>query len=162
MNRTQSNALSRLRADWLRWTSFGLAGLGALDSIYLTWIKVSSSQAAFCAPGGGCDTVNNSPYSEIGGIPLSLFGLGMYLALAVLLAVEQRWPMAQAYGPLAVFGLSLTGTLYSAYLTYLELFVIHAVCPYCVVSAILITLIFGLAVIRLAQNPDAGQSAAEA
>ena len=56
-----------------------------------------------------------------------------------------------AYSRLAVFGLALTGTLYSAYLTSLELAVIHAICPYCVISALLVTLLLVLALIRLRQ-----------
>jgi uncharacterized membrane protein len=148
----------RPRPDGLRWGSFGLALLGVADAIYLTWIKLSHAPAAFCAPGGGCDTVNTSPYSEMAGIPVSVFGLGMYLALAALLALEGRWALSRTYGRLAVFGLSLTGVLYSAYLTYLELFVIHAICPYCVVSAVLITLIFALAVVRLIRAPAPGDS----
>lgn len=148
---------TRAQPDGLRWGGGGLALLGAADAIYLTWIKLSHAQAAFCAPGGGCDTVNTSPYSEMAGIPISVFGLGMYLVLAALLALEDRCEFGQTYGRLAVFGLSLTGVLYSAYLTYLELFVIHAICPYCVISAVLITLIFALAVVRLMWAPAPGE-----
>ncbi len=137
--------IDKPRPDWLRWTSLLLAALGAADSIYLTWIKAQRETALFCAPGGGCDIVNASPYSELAGIPIAVFGLGLYLLLATLLLMENRW----AYGRLAVFGLALTGTLYSAYLTYLELAVIHALCPYCVMSALLITALFVLALIRL-------------
>jgi len=154
----QAVEVTGTQIDRLRWGSFGLAVLGAADAVYLTWIKLSLAQAAFCAPGGGCDTVNNSPYSEMAGIPISVFGLGVYLALAVLLALEDRWEFTQTYGRLTVFGLSLTGVLYSAYLTYLELFVIHAICPYCVVSAVLLTLIFGLAVMRLVWALTPGES----
>jgi uncharacterized membrane protein len=77
----------------------------------------------------------------------------VYLAIALLLALEDRAGALETYGPLAVFGLALTGTLYSAYLTYVELFVLHAVCPYCVVSAVLMTAIFILAVIRFRRPP---------
>ncbi|MGH2522334.1 MAG: vitamin K epoxide reductase family protein [Anaerolineales bacterium] len=97
----------------------------------------------------GCDVVNSSPDSEINGIPVAALGVGMFLALAGTLVLENRWPLAPTYGPLLVFGLSLTGALYSAYLTYLELAVIRAVCPYCVISALLITGILILAVARL-------------
>lgn len=135
------------RPDWLRWISVLLAGLGALDAIYLTWIKLQRETALFCAPGGGCDVVNTSPYSELAGIPIALFGLGMYLLVIAALLINDRW----AYSRLAVFGLALTGTLYSAYLTYLELAVIHAICPYCVISALLVVALLVLALIRLRQ-----------
>lgn len=144
---SDSTLLAKPRPDWLRWLSVLLAGLGAIDAIYLTWIKVQRETALFCAPGEGCDIVNTSPYSEIAGIPIAVFGLGMYLLIIAALLTETRW----AYGRLTVFGLALTGTLYSAYLTYLELAVIHAICPYCVISAVLVAMLFVLALIRLRQ-----------
>lgn len=143
----------KLRVDWLRWTGLALSLLGAADSAYLTWVKLAKSTVLFCAEGGGCDSVNNSIYSEINGIPIAILGLGAYLAIAAVLALEDRAGALATYGPLAVFGLALTGTLYSAYLTYVELFILHAVCPYCVVSAVLITAILILAVVRLWRSP---------
>jgi uncharacterized membrane protein len=146
------------RADRLRWTSVVLAVLGALDSTYLTWIKVANTRA-FCSGVGDCDAVNSSVYSEVLGIPIALLGVGAYVAIAALLVLEDRLPLLREYGPLAVFGLALTGTLYSAYLTYVELFVIYAVCPYCVVSALLITGIFILSIVRLRRGGLAGEPA---
>lgn len=141
-------------SDRLRWTGVVLAVLGALDSAYLTWVKVANA-TAFCSNVGDCDAVNASVYSEVFGIPIALFGLGAYLAIAAFLVLEDRGTMLREWGPLAVFGLALTGTLYSAYLTYVELFVIYAVCPYCVVSAILITGILILSVVRLIRRGPA-------
>lgn len=144
-----------LSADRARWVSVGLAALGALDSIYLTYIKFAHAPA-FCSGVGDCESVNNSVYSQVGGVPIALFGVGAFLLIALLLVLETRSPSLHAYGPLAVFGLALTGTLYSAYLTYIELFVLHAVCPYCVISATLITGIFILALVRLRRSLAAG------
>jgi uncharacterized membrane protein len=132
-----------------------LAILGTIDAVYLTYIKIAHERALFCEAGGGCDVVNSSPYSELFGVPISLLGLGAYLAILAVLVLETRWAVADTYGPLTVFGLALTGSLYSAYLTYLELFVIHAVCPYCVVSAVLITGLLILAIMRLRQPTTA-------
>jgi uncharacterized membrane protein len=139
------------RGDRLRWISAGLALLGVLDSAYLTWIKLANTRA-FCSAVGDCDAVNSSAYSQVFGIPIALLGLGAYLAIVGLLWLEDRLPVLAEYGPLAVFGLALTGTLYSAYLTYVEFFVIYAVCPYCVVSALLITGIFILSIVRLVRG----------
>jgi len=86
-------------------------------------------------------------------VPVALLGLGAFLAILALLVFQTRLAVLQDYAPLAIFGLALTGTLYSAYLTYVELFVIHAICPYCVTSAVLITALLILAVIRLARGP---------
>jgi uncharacterized membrane protein len=71
------------------------------------------------------------------------------LALLAALAVEERWQSFSDFARLAAFGVGLVGTLYSAYLTYIEVGVLRAVCPYCVVSAIAMTSILILCVLRL-------------
>lgn len=68
-----------------------------------------------CVGNSGCLTVNNSPYSEIAGIPLSALGLVVYLMMLGALALEPRFALFAQYGLLAVFGLSLTGAAFSAY-----------------------------------------------
>ncbi len=133
-----------------------LAILGLLVASYLTWSHFSSTNV-LCAEGGGCDTVRQSPFSEIMGIPVAAIGLVGYLAILGVLVLEKTSPALASYGPLVIFGFSLIGTLYSAYLTYLELFVILAICPYCVASAVIMTLLFILAVFRLLQTFDAEQ-----
>lgn len=150
-----TEAVKAAPRDLLHFASLILAGLGALDATYLSYIKLAHVEA-ICRGVGNCEAVNNSVYSEIYGIPIALFGLAAYLAIVAILAIEPRFTLLQDYGPLAVFGLALTGTLYSAYLTYVELFVIHAVCPYCVTSALLITGILVLAVMRLVRGPLGG------
>ncbi|KAF0107280.1 MAG: vitamin K epoxide reductase [Anaerolineaceae bacterium] len=136
----------------LRWASVAIALLGAADSVYLLVLKYTQAEV-MCIGSHGCITVNNSPYSVIYGIPVSLFGILTYLALAAILLLEPRSKSAARHGPLAVFGLSLAGVLFSAYLTYIEYFVIFAVCPFCVGSAVLIALIFALAIVRLVRQP---------
>ena len=136
----------------LRWATIVLALLGAADAIYLLVLKYTQAEA-MCIGNHGCITVNNSPYSVIYGIPVSLLGLLAYLAIIGIFLLEPRWKPAAQQGPLAVFGLSLAGVAFSAYLTYIEYYVIFAVCPFCITSAILITLIFILAIIRLVRQP---------
>lgn len=131
-----------------RLISIILAVVGLLDSIYLTWVKLAN-QYAICGPIGDCESVNSSPYAEIGGIPIALLGAGAYLLIIVILVLEQRGGFWLEYGSVLVFGLSLIGVLYSVYLTYLELFVIRAICPYCVLSAVVLVLLFAIAVLRL-------------
>ena len=126
--------------------------IGALDSIYLSWVKLSHSET-LCAPGlGDCFTVNTSVYSEVYGIPIALFGLVSYLIIIAILLFEARSAFLQENGSLAIFGISLVGVLYSAYLSYLEAYVIHAWCPYCVLSAIMITIIFIASIFRLKEE----------
>lgn len=147
-----STWFNQLKQDWPRGISLVLAILGLGVSLYLTWVKLAKA-TAFCGGVGECESVNNSPYSEIMGVPIAVLGAGAYLLIGLLLAFEHAHPQLRPIAPLAVFGLSLTGTLYSAYLTYIELFVLHAVCPYCVVSAILITALLGLALYRVLRTP---------
>ncbi len=141
---SSSNRIDR----WLRVTGIVLAALGAADALYLWVLKITSTEA-MCVGNSGCLTVNNSPYSEIAGVPVSALGLVVYLIILGALALEPRSALLAQYGPLAVFGLSLTGVAFSAYLTYLEFYVIQAFCPFCIISAVLITLILLLSTARL-------------
>jgi uncharacterized membrane protein len=125
---------------------FGLIGLAV--SIYLVFIKLTSA-SALCMGLGDCEAVNNSIYSELFGIPIAVFGALTYAAILALALLESKIELVREWGPVAEFGLGLFGTLYSAYLTYIELFVLHKICPYCVTSAIAITIICIVAGMRL-------------
>ena len=137
----------------LYWAIFTLACLGFLDATYLLIYKLTNINA-MCLGNGGCHNVNFSSYSEINGIPVSAFGMFAFFVIAGILLLEPRWKAAMENGSLAIFGISLAGVAFSAYLTWLELYVINAVCPFCVASAIIITLIFILALIRLIKQPS--------
>lgn len=113
-----------------------LSVLGAGVSSYLLWVRLGGS-SALCTGVGGCDLVNASTYAQVAGAPVSLIGLLGYLAILGLSLWRTRggpWMLS-----LLIFGMALAGVLYSIYLTYLELFVILAVCPWCVASALLMT-----------------------
>ncbi len=135
----------------LSWSIGILAILGAIDSTYLLIYKLTGNNR-MCLGNGGCHNVNFSPYSEIYGIPISAIGLVAYLVMVAIILLEPRLKVARENGPLALFGMGIIGVAFSAYLTYLEVYVIHAVCPFCVSSAIIITLIFVLAIIRLVKQ----------
>jgi uncharacterized membrane protein len=141
---TQSN-------HFLRLGSILLALFGALDALYL-WIYKISNNDKMCLGSGDCATVNYSPYSEIYGIPVALLGLLTYLAILAILLLEASWKPAGKYGSYLVFGMAVVGILFSAYLTFIEFFIIDAVCPFCIISAIVITLIFIFSIIRLVKN----------
>jgi uncharacterized membrane protein len=136
---------------FLYWSSLILAVLGAADAIYLTVLKYTQLEA-MCVGNHGCITVNNSPYGSVYGIPVAILGLVAYLFIGLTLVFEPRWRLLGEWGPILVFGAGLVGVLYSAYLTYLEFAVIHAFCPFCLASAIIITIIFVIAIIRLVKQ----------
>lgn len=138
-------------APVLYWTSAAFAFLGAANALYLYIYKLTSNDK-MCLGSGDCATVNDSVYSEVFGIPVALLGLLAYLAILGILLLELRLELAREYGPLAVFGLSLVGVVFSIYLTWISVYVIEAVCPFCTVSAVLIILILVLAIIRLARQ----------
>ena len=131
---------------WL--VSVILVMVGAIDSAYLAFLKFAGMVAA-CSDIGDCEAVNNSKYAEIGGIPLALLGLLGYLAILAFLVLETRFPSWRDGLHLGVFGFTLAGTIYSTYLTYIEIAVLHAICPYCVVSAVVMLLLFVISIIRL-------------
>lgn len=131
--------------------------VGVLDSIYLTVLKFSNNES-LCIQGiGDCWSVNTSIYSEIWGIPIALLGLVAYAAILLLLWAEQRSHLIQQYADYILFGVTLIGVIYSAYLTYLEIAVIKAICPFCVVSAVAMLILFIYSVKRLI-DPNGNES----
>lgn len=134
----------------LRKSLIALNIIGALDAAYLTWVKVVEN--GICSVSSGCEVVNTSQYSSIAGIPVAVLGGGAYLLMLAVLLLEKRSVFFELNGPLIVFGLSLAGVLYSVYLTYLEIYVIRAICPFCVLSAIVLTLILILSAGRVQRS----------
>ncbi|MYD64915.1 MAG: vitamin K epoxide reductase family protein [Chloroflexi bacterium] len=131
-----------------------LALVGTGVAAYLSWVAVDSEQQPFCSGVGDCQAVQSSEFAEIGGIPIAVLGLGMYVTLLALVAARRFWSGAAEAGldrPMAsaTFGVALSGALYSGYLTYLELFEIEAICAWCVTSAVIVTLIMVLSVADL-------------
>ena len=138
-NKTMTAAAPATRGLSLLTPILALLGVGI--SGYLTYVKLSATQAV-CLGLGECETVQNSPYSVILGIPIAVLGLLTYLAIIALWwwSQDEQRPYADL-APMILFGITLFGFLYSAYLTYLELFVLKAICPWCVASAIIMTVL---------------------
>ena len=126
-----------------------LSLLGLFDSLYLLWVYTSPSRPMVCL-GSGCDAVRASSYAHLFGLPLPAFGVASYALLGLLIFAEvlvsPRLGRAIQY---AVAGISCGGFLFSIYLTSLAEFVIHALCVWCVVSALVVTGIFVLSLLEL-------------
>ena len=139
-------AVEGANRDLAWWLSLLLVVVGLAAASYLTWLKFSGAYEA-CIGVGDCELVNQSRFSELGGVPVALLGAGTYLILLGLLVWERfdqsEWPL------MLTFGLTTFGTLYSAYLTYIELAVLRAICPYCVVSAVAMLLLWAVTIFRL-------------
>lgn len=123
--------------------------IGILVSGYLAYVKLFHV-TIYCTPGlGNCETVNSSRYSMLFGIPLGVWGLIGYIALFLLITFGRKIHFISENVDLTVFAISLAGFLFSIYLTALELFVIKAICQWCILSAVMMTLIFIASVFRL-------------
>lgn len=123
--------------------------IGFIDSTYLTIIKFTHSPI-YCTPGlGNCEAVQNSQWSTIWGIPIALFGAMAYLVLLLCFVFEGRISILEKYSQYIVFGISFFGFLFSLYLTYLEFFVLYAICQWCILSAICMTVVFITTIIPL-------------
>lgn len=128
------------------------ASIGLIDAVYLAIVKLTHNQT-MCLPGlGDCWTVNNSPYSSVYGIPVSILGAAAYLVLLFLILTNGRLFIPTELSDQLAFGICLAGFIFSIYLTYIEIAVIKAVCPFCVISAIMMTVLLIGTFIRLVPN----------
>jgi uncharacterized membrane protein len=128
-----------------------VAGLGILDTSYITYEKLTNQASGICQ--AGCSTVLNSPYAEIFGQPLALFGLGAYLTvfiLAIAPLISSDRPAASQATQLPLFLVTGAMTLFSGYLIYLLTAEIQAICYFCIASALFSTTLLGLAIVGFA------------
>ncbi len=119
--------------------------VGLLAAGYLVAVRLAG-EAPVCGPVRGCDTVSSSSYATVLGVPVAVLGLGLSIVLVA--CAVTWWRRRDRRALLLAYGLLLLATLVVAYLTYLELFVIHAICAWCVSYAI--TIVLSLAVAGLA------------
>jgi len=126
-----------------------LAAVGIGIALYLTLYKVGVIGVLSCSI-GSCETVNTSKWSMLMGIPIAAWGLAAYAALLVV-AMAGSTEAREASVPIArmLVALAAWSVLFSAWLTYLELFVIHAICIWCVTSALLWVVILAVSVADL-------------
>jgi uncharacterized membrane protein len=118
-----------------------LALAGIFISLYLTLYKIGVIGELSCTI-GSCETVNTSKWSRFLGLPVAAWGLLFYLDVfaVALVGTMRRFEFEPAISFVLV-GEAAVGVLFSAWLTYLELGVIHAICIWCVTSAVIVTLI---------------------
>ena len=131
-----------------RMTIAALALLGAILALYLTLYKAGAIGELSCSV-GKCEVVNTSRWSVLWGLPVAAWGLGFYVVLfaLALMGTAERFADAR-WVPPALLALTGWGVLFSGWLTYLELFVIRAICMWCVASAVVVTLAFAIALLE--------------
>jgi uncharacterized membrane protein/thiol-disulfide isomerase/thioredoxin len=134
-----------IRATTWLFPLLAVIGLGVAS--YLAYVEVNQVQAV-CGPVGECNIVQTSAYAVMLGIPVAVWGVLHYVAAGVLWTGQRflsgRWANLSALG---LLGLMLFGTLFSIFLTCLELFVIQAICAWCLSSAMITTLLMLIVVI---------------
>jgi uncharacterized membrane protein len=134
--------------------TLALAGLGV--STYLTVTHWGGTPIS-CAGVGDCNYVNSSPYSTLAGVPVSALGALLYAGLLFAAIAWWRWPDDERL-PIVYWGLALAGFGYAAYLTYVELYVLDAVCVWCMTSATILTVSLTLSTVALLR-PDPYEAA---
>jgi uncharacterized membrane protein len=121
----------------LRTAAAIVALAGLVLAGYLTWVHFDDA-ALVCIAGGACETVQESAYAELAGIPVALLGFGAYAIVLGLLA----WDTPGAR--LGAAMLALVGLLFSLYLLAVQLFVIDAVCTWCLANDVVIAPLLAL------------------
>src|SRR5207248_9515184 len=131
-----------------------LALAGIFISLYLTLYKLGIIGELSCSI-GSCETVNTSKWSRFLGLPVAAWGLLFYcgvLAIA-LIGTVPRFEDERVISAVLVAEAAV-GVLFSAWLTYLELGVIHAICIWCVTSAVIVTVILLVSLADLREMRD--------
>jgi uncharacterized membrane protein len=134
-----------------------LSVIGVGIAGYLTWVHYAGLHVVCLAGGGGCEKVQSSDYAKLAGVPVALLGLLGYVGIlvSVLALPDETGRLASAF-------LALVGFGFSMYLTWAELFRIHAICQWCVASATIMTVLMVLTLVRVVRYEAArsGTSAA--
>lgn len=116
-----------------------LALAGAGIAAYLTVVHFAD-QPIVCSSIGDCELVNSSEYAKLAGIPVAILGLMSYVVLFVVIsasAFRRDFTLL-----MLAWGIALAGFAFSMYLTYIELYVLDAICVWCVGSASVMTALF--------------------
>jgi len=125
-------------ADWLI-PIIIVIGIGVAG--YLSYVETQSVDA-ICGPVGDCNTVQQSRFARLFDVlPVGVFGLFGYLGLIAAWLVRRFLPMLEKPAAISFWGMAFFAVIFSLYLTYLEPFVIKAVCIWCLTSAVIATLL---------------------
>jgi uncharacterized membrane protein len=137
--------------DRLRLAAIACSVLGLGVAGYLTYVHYAGISPV-CEIAHGCEKVQTSEWSKLGGIPVALLGLLGYAGILAATLVRGEAALT------AAAGLALVGAGFSGYLTYREVFTIDAICIWCVASAVLMTALAVITAVRLVRGgaPSAG------
>ncbi len=128
---------------------------GVFLATYLTLYKLGYLETLACGT-GSCEVVQASKWSKLFGQPVALWGVGFYLAMfgVAFTGTLARYVESRAIG-VALALMSGSGVLFSGWLTYIEVARLHAICRYCVGSALIVTALFVLSALDLRRGAAA-------
>lgn len=137
---------------WADWLIPALIVVGMGVAAYLSYVETRAVEAV-CGPIGDCNTVQQSRYATLFGfLPVGVFGLLGYLGLLAAWLTRRFIPRLERPAALGFWGMAAFGVLFSLYLTYLEPFVIRAVCLWCLSSSVIMTLLLLLGTLPAAAH----------
>ena len=136
LSMARKGSITPPQGDWVSWAIPVLALVGLGVAAYLAYVETQVVEAV-CGPVGDCNAVQASPYARLFGIPVGVIGIGGYLAM---LGAWVWGRSGNATARLLLLGMAAVGVVASIYLTWLELFVIEAVCVWCLSSAVIMGL----------------------
>jgi uncharacterized membrane protein/thiol-disulfide isomerase/thioredoxin len=126
---------------WGDWLIPAVIVVGMGVAAYLSYVETQSVEA-FCGPVGDCNTVQQSRYAKLFGVlPVGVLGLLGYFALLAAWLTRRFIPKLEKPAAIGFWGIAFFAVIFSLYLTYLEPFVIRAVCIWCLSSAVIVTLL---------------------
>jgi len=132
--------------------------MGLAIATYLSVVELGGG-VPVCGPLHGCETVAQSPYSRLWGIPVAVFGVGLSL---LLLTLAISWWRTNLYALLlAHYGLSLAGVIFEIYFIYLQIYVIGAVCVWCTSYGLSLVLRFVIALVVWFRQQAPGRGSPE-
>ncbi|MCA9957812.1 MAG: vitamin K epoxide reductase family protein [Anaerolineales bacterium] len=138
-----------------------LLSVAGIVVAFFLYLYHDGSLIGVCTASGwdDCGQVSgpDAPYSTVGPIPVALIGLVGYIFIFGLTWLRDWLPILDDYLPELMLGTTALAFLFTLWLTALEIFVIHAVCRYCVVSAVIITVMFGLSISYLRSANQAAE-----
>ncbi len=140
----------------LRRVTAVLALAGIAIAGYLTWVHYNGLEPVCVGGGGGCEKVQASRWAELAGVPVAVLGLAGYVAILASLALREE------IGASVAAFIALVGFGFSAWLTYVEVVKIEAICQWCVASAIVMTALALVSVARVLRLPASGHAATAA
>jgi uncharacterized membrane protein len=126
-----------------------LSLIGVFLATYLTLYKLGYLETLACGT-GSCEVVQASRWSRLFGLPVAMWGAGFYLAMFAVAGAGSMGRLAESRRvSVALAAMSGCGVLFSGWLTYVEIWRLHAICRYCVASAGLVVAVFVLSVVDL-------------